>query len=60
MDTLTPILDQESPKIFHRPEARGFKGIQIKQDAEEEDMGAENQRRVIHNFWQGKVIAEHS
>jgi hypothetical protein len=59
LQLLTPIFDQESPKIFHGLEVRRFKGIQRKQDAEEEDMRAEDQRRVIHNFRQRKVVAVH-
>jgi hypothetical protein len=39
---LPPILDQESSKIFHRGQARGFKGAQVKEYAKEKDVRAEN------------------
>jgi hypothetical protein len=41
--------------MFHRRQARSFKGVQPKEDAKEEDMGAKNTRWII-DFWWRKVI----
>lgn len=54
---LTILFHEELPGVFHRPQAVGFKCIEMEQDAKQEDMGTEDQCRAIHNFREGEVVA---